>query len=71
MPLGLVSNRRPRPAGFVSTPARGDSVNYMWTENVPGAREAGEHIQPRSVGDAKTVLIFVSAVQLILCLLSY
>ena len=71
MPPGSVSNRRPRPAGFVAIPARGDSVNYMWTENVSRASREARHIQPRRIGDAKTVLIFVSAVQLILCLLSY
>ena len=73
MPPGLVSNRRPRPAGFVAIPAtvraRGDSVNDtpVSAENVSGAREAREHIQPRSIGDAKTILMFVSPVQLILC----
>jgi hypothetical protein len=71
MLLGPVSNNRPRPAGFVAIPvtarARGDSVNDMSAENVSGVREARQHIQPGWIGDAKTVLMFVSPVQLILC----
>jgi hypothetical protein len=78
MPPDPVSNPRPMPAGFVAIPgtarARGDSVNNMSSENVSGVREAREHVQRMIdtwVGDAKTVLKFVSPAQLILCLLSY
>jgi hypothetical protein len=78
MPPDPVSNPRPMPAGFVAVPgtarARGDSVNNMSSANLSGAREAREHVQRLInswVGDAQTVLKFVSPVQLILCLLSY
>jgi hypothetical protein len=80
MPSDPLSNPRPRPAGFVAvlatlaTWARGDPVNDMSAENVSEAREAREAVQrliDSSVGDAKTVLKFVSPIQLILCLLSY
>jgi hypothetical protein len=71
-PSDPVSNLRPRPAGFVANPAtardRGDSVNDTSAENVSGAREAREHVQrliDSWIGDAKTVLIFVSPARLI------
>ena len=69
MPSDPVSNPCPRPASFVAIPAtaraRGDSVNDLSAENVSDAREASW------IGDAKTVLKFVSPIKLILCLLSY
>jgi hypothetical protein len=78
MPSDLVGNPRPMPAGFVAVPAtaraREDSVNDMSAENASEAREAREPVQrliDSWVGDAKTVLKFVSPIQLILCLLSY
>jgi hypothetical protein len=78
MPSDPLSNPRPRPASFVAIPAtaraRGDSVNDMSAENVSEAREAREPVQrliDSWVGDAKTVLKFVSPIRLIICLLSY
>ena len=77
-PPGPVSNPQPIPAGFaaidatLATRAQGDSVDDMSAEYVSEAREAttGEHVQVNTwIGDAKTVLIFVSPDQLILCLL--
>jgi hypothetical protein len=66
---GQVSNTRPRPAGFAAIPAtaraRRDPVNDMSAENMSGAREAREHVQRLNdnwIGDAKTVLTFVSLV---------
>jgi hypothetical protein len=78
MPSDPVSNPRPRPAGLVAihatARARGDSVNDLLAENVSGAREGREHVQrliDSWIEDAKTVLKFVSPVQMILRLLSY
>ena len=64
MPPGRVSNPRPRPVGFAVIPAaaraRADSVDNMSAVNVSEARE---HVQIDTwIGDAKTVLIFVSPV---------
>jgi hypothetical protein len=68
IPSDPVGKPRPRPASFVAIPAtaraRGDSVNDMSAENVSEARN-------NWIGDANTVLIFVSSIQLIFCLLSY
>ena len=62
-----VSYPRSRPAGFAAIPAparaRGDSVTNMSAENVS---EAGEHVIDGWIGDAETVLKFVSPVQLTL-----
>jgi hypothetical protein len=73
-----VSNPWPRHAGFVTIPptarVRGYSVNHLPAENPTGAREAREHVQRLIhswIEEAKTVLIFVSPVQLILYVLSY
>ena len=67
MPLNPASNPRPRPVGFaaiLSTDhARGDSVYDMSFENVSGARK---RLIDSWIGDAKTVLKFVSLIQLIL-----
>jgi hypothetical protein len=75
MPSDPVSNPRPRPAGFPATDrARGDSVNDMSAGNVSGARGAREDVQrliDSWIEDTKTVLKFVSPVQLILCFPSY
>jgi hypothetical protein len=78
MPSDPDSNPRPMPASFVAVPAtaraRGDSVNDMSAENASEAREPREPVQrliDSWVGDANTVLKFVSPIQLILCLVSY
>ena len=72
MPLNPESNPRPRPVGSVAIlatdQAQGDSVNEMSFENVFGARK---RLIDSWIGDAKTVLKFVSPIQLILYLLSY
>ena len=72
MSLNPFSNPRPRPVGFgaiLSTDqARGDSLNDMSFEDVSHARK---HLIDSWIEDAKTVLKFVSLIQLILCLLSY
>jgi hypothetical protein len=65
---------RPRPTGFVAIPStvQEDSVYEMISAE--NASEPREHLQRMTDGwkeDAKGDLIFVSFVQLILCLLSY
>ena len=60
-----VSNPRPSPA---TARARGDSLNDMTSENMSGARA---RLIDSWIGNAETVLKFVSPIQLILCLLSY
>ena len=69
---------RPILASCVATPAtaqsRVDSANDILAEDVFEAREAREHVRRLIdgwIGDAKTVLIFVSPIETTLCLLSY
>ena len=63
MPLNPVSNPRPGPVGYVAIhatdQARRDSVNDMSFENVSGARK---RLIDSWIGDAKTVLKFVSSI---------
>ena len=72
IPSNPVSNPQPSSAGFGVIPAtnqpRGDSENDMSFENLSGAQK---HSIDSGIEVAKTILKFVSSIQLILYLLSY